>query len=123
MIKQRNDGRNISVKKIDMIVSMEKTLGVVTPALKNANINRSSHYKWYKEDLEYKAAIDVTKDIALDFAESKLHQNIQGNKETSIIFFLKTQGKRRGYVERTEHGIDGEVKIDLNTLTVNIKNS
>ena len=29
-------------------------------------------------------------------------ENIKGNDTTSIIFFLKTQGKGRGYVERSQ---------------------
>ena len=35
-------------------------------------------------------------------AESKLMENINGNDNTSIIFFLKTKGKKRGYVEKQE---------------------
>jgi len=41
-------------------------------------------------------------------AEGKLYQNIANNDTTSIIFYLKTQAKQRGYVERYEHtGKDG----------------
>ncbi len=38
----------------------------------------------------------------LDLAESKLLENIGNNDNTGIIFFLKTKGKKRGYIERQE---------------------
>ena len=42
------------------------------------------------------------KNVALDFAESQLHKQIQDNSTSATIFYLKTQGKKRGYVERQE---------------------
>jgi len=41
--------------------------------------------------------------IALDFAESQLHKQIKEGNSTSTIFYLKTKGKKRGYIERQEH--------------------
>ena len=38
----------------------------------------------------------------LDFAESKLDENIAAGKEASIFFLLKTLGKNRGYTDRQE---------------------
>jgi hypothetical protein len=35
--------------------------------------------------------------------------NIKEGKETSIIFFLKTIGKKRGYIEKTE--VDSNVNL------------
>ena len=44
----------------------------------------------------------------LDFAESKLDENIEKGKEASIFFLLKTLGKDRGYTDRQEiTGADG----------------
>ena len=85
-----------------MIEALEKSLGVVTTACKSVGIARQTHYEWYKEDEEYKAAVDAVADIALDFAESKLHKQIEGGDTTATIFYLKTKGKKRGYVERQE---------------------
>lgn len=53
------------------------------------------------------------KETMKDFVESKLYQNINENDTTSIIFYLKTQAKDRGYVEKTEQSVthDGQVNI------------
>ena len=85
-----------------MIEALEKSLGVVTSACKQVGIARQTHYEWYSEDADYKAAVDSLSDVALDFAESQLHKQIKDGNSTATIFFLKTKGKKRGYVERQE---------------------
>jgi len=89
-------------KKLAMLKALEKSLGVVTPACKNVDISRETHYRWLKEDAEYKAAVESTDDIAIDFAESNLHQQIKKGVPSSTIFYLKTKAKKRGYIEKQE---------------------
>ena len=38
----------------------------------------------------------------LDNAESILYKKVLEGSTPELLFFLKTQGKRRGYVERSE---------------------
>lgn len=85
-----------------MIAALEKSLGIVTSACKTVGIDRSTHYDWYKNDADYKAAVDSIADIALDFAESQLHLQIENGEVSSTIFYLKTKGKHRGYIEKTQ---------------------
>ena len=85
-----------------MLDALEKSLGVVTSACKTVGIGRTTHYLWMDSDSEYKAAVDSLSDVALDFAESQLHKQIKDGNSTATIFFLKTKGKKRGYVERQE---------------------
>ena len=89
-------------RKAAMIEAMKKSLGVVTTAANVAGISRQLHYDWLKEDPEYKQAIEDTAEVALDYAESQLHKQIGSGEVASTIFYLKTKGKKRGYVERTE---------------------
>ena len=90
------------IQKRAMLEALEKSLGVVTTAAKTVGIDRTTHYKWLDSDAEYKAAVESISDIALDFAESKLHKSIENGSDTATIFYLKTKGKRRGYIERAE---------------------
>lgn len=94
-----------SVTKLNkkrMLDALEKSLGIVTSAAKIADIHRSQHYEWINTDPAYKLAVDDLADMTLDFAESQLHRQIKEGNTTATIFYLKTKGKKRGYVERTE---------------------
>jgi hypothetical protein len=99
--------QNPTTKKA-MLEALEKSLGVVTTAAKAVGIDRSTHYEWLKTDEKYKEAVEAIGDVALDFAESQLHKQMQTGDTTACIFYLKTKGKKRGYVERQEiTGADG----------------
>ncbi len=95
----------LDIEKRAMIEALEKSLGIVTTACKTVGISRQTHYNWLN-DPAYKEAVDSIADIALDFAESQLHKQISNGEVSSTIFFLKTKGKKRGYVERTEIAAD-----------------
>lgn len=90
-----------------MLEALEKSLGVVTSACKSVGIGRTTHYMWMENDAEYNKAVKDIENVALDFAESQLHQQIKGGNPTSTIFYLKTKGKKRGYIERQEISHEG----------------
>ena len=90
------------LQKEAMLTALETQLGIVSAACGKVGISRQTHYRWIAEDEDYATNVNELKNFALDFAESKLLECIKMNRETSIIFYLKTQGKKRGYVERQE---------------------
>jgi hypothetical protein len=92
--------------KKNMIHALEKSLGVVTTACKAVGVSRDSHYRWMKEDEAYLESVKALEGMTLDFAESKLHEQILEGNTTAIIFFLKCKGKVRGYVERQEISVE-----------------
>ena len=65
-------------------------------------VSRSVYQKMYNTDKDFKMACDDVQEQLLDEGESMLHKQIQEGNTAAIIFFLKTKGKSRGYVERTE---------------------
>lgn len=87
-----------------MIEALEKSLGVVSSAAKAAGISRDTHYRWMKEDQDYMNQVNDLSEVALDFAESSLHRQIQSGNTPATIFFLKCKGRGRGYIEK--HDID-----------------
>jgi len=99
-----------------MLDALEKSLGVVTSACKTVGIGRTTHYLWLQEDKEYKAAVDELSDVAIDFAESQLHKQIKEGNSTATIFFLKTKGKKRGYVERQEVDVSSGKLFQIEVL-------
>ena len=131
--------RNLKPNFIDNLL---KSMGNVSIACKNTTISREIYYKWLKEDLEFKKQCEeVMPEKVLDFVESKLFSLIDGVKcvkyykngeevvyerppdNTSIIFYLKTKGKKRGYIEKTqiEHSGGIENKTDLDNLPIEKK--
>ena len=49
-----------------------------------------------------KQACTDARETMIDVTEGRLYQEINAGNITAIIFFLKTQAKHRGYVERQE---------------------
>jgi len=95
-------------KKRAMIEALRKTLGVITTACKQVEIERSTHYRWMREDQDYREAVEDVGEIAIDFVESQLFKQITEGNTASTLFYLKTKAKHRGYVERQEFtGKDG----------------
>ena len=90
------------ILKGTLLTALEKSLGIVTTACKVAECSRETFYKYCKEDDVFKAKVDELSNITLDFAESQLHKQIKDGNTTATIFYLKTKGKNRGYIERTE---------------------
>jgi hypothetical protein len=89
-------------KKAAMLEALEKSLGIVSTACKMVDISRQTHYAWLKADEEYKSAVNSIQDGVLDFAESHLYKLVKEGNPAATIFFLKTKGKKRGYIERQE---------------------
>ena len=101
--------------KENLLKALEVSLGVVTSACKNAQVSRKTFYQYCLEDSDFKASVDEIQEVALDFAESALHSQIKDGVPSSTMFYLKTKGKKRGYIERTETVNDN---TNTNTTTV-----
>jgi len=89
-----------NLKKETLLQALESSLGIVSTACNRSGISRSSFYKWYKEDEEFRKKVDEIDNVKLDFVESKLFKNIENEKEKSIIFYLQHKGHKRGYIQR-----------------------
>ncbi len=91
-------------------------LGNILQACQIAGISRQTVYDWksgkqlpaWKE--RFTAKVAEINDISIDFVESKLFDNIKAGDVASILFYLKTRAKDRGYIEKSEvdHTSKGE---------------
>ena len=102
---------NSDILKKQMLLALEKHLNVVSTARKEVGINRDTHYDWLKKDKEYKKAVKEIDNVALDFAESALHQQIKKGNPLSTMFYLKCKAKKRGYIEQQDVKITGNMKF------------
>ena len=65
-------------------------------------ISRQTFYNWKADDEKFAEAVWEVEERNLDLAETKLLAGIQEGKTAELLFYLKTKGKSRGYVERQE---------------------
>lgn len=88
--------------------AIEQSKGILAVAARSLSCNRGTVDNYIKRYPTVKKAFDEANETTIDFVESKLLKNIDDGDTASIIFFLKTKGKNRGYVERQEiSGKDG----------------
>lgn len=78
----------------------------VSATCKSLNVSRKTFYNWKEKNKDFKEMIEEAEESLIDTAETKLLQNIIDGKEASIFFFLKTKGKKRGYVETVENNVN-----------------
>jgi hypothetical protein len=125
-------GSGMSDEKKAILESLEAHYGIVTDACKKIGLARSTFYNWLKTDSSFKAAVDEIQEVALDFVEGKLFERINGvmmgsydqegelkiyqerPSDQAIALYLKTKGKKRGYVERQELAVEGQLGITWN---------
>lgn len=106
--------------KAAMLACLKEQMGNVSVSCDHVGINRWTHYDWLKEDKEYAKAVEAISEATTDFVESKLLESINGAKYQVVdksgalielratpnpqaqIFYLKTKGRKRGYVEKPE---------------------
>ena len=91
-----------STKKDNFLKALKNNLGNISQACKSSKISRQTYYRWVDDDVEFEEQCKNVEESLLDLAENRLLEKIDKYDTTSIIFFLKTKGKKRGYVEKQE---------------------
>lgn len=100
-IKAQN-AQKTDKKKSNFLIALKNNNGNISEACEAINIGRRTYYSWIEKDKTFKQSAEDAQESLIDLAESKLVENIKDNDNTSIIFFLKTKGKKRGYIEKSE---------------------
>jgi hypothetical protein len=96
-------------KKTEFLEALEQTLGVVSTACNRVGIPYSRYRKWLERDPDFKDKVEAISDIALDYVETQLFRQIQEGNAQATMFYLRTKGKHRGYVENPA--------LNVNTFT------
>jgi len=98
-----------------IIVALKETKGLLTLAARKAGVSYPTVNRYANDFPSVREAVLEAKESMVDFAEGKLFEKISKGDTASIIFYLKTQGKKRGYIERQEFtGAGGEaIKTEI----------
>jgi hypothetical protein len=91
-----------------VIATIAELKGNVSAVARKFKMSRPTLYKYIEAHPSVKAALDSERETMLDNAESALYRAVIDGQAWAVCFFLKTQGKSRGYIERSEvTGKDG----------------
>lgn len=86
-----------------LIEEIHKYNGNISAVARAFDKSRKWIYQYIKElNPELWEEVIQAREAMKDSAESQLYKNILNGKEASLIFYLKTQAKDRGYIERQE---------------------
>lgn len=100
----------MEAKKKTFIENLHQAFGNITKACSTCGISRQTYYDWKKEDEEFNYHVENIEEYIIDTVENHLLDQIKEGNTVATIFYLKTKGKKRGYVERSEidHTTKGE---------------
>jgi hypothetical protein len=100
------------VKKQEMLIALEKNLGIITPSCKAVGIARQTHYRWLQEDKVYARLSNDVQVSKKDFTESMLYKQVANQNMTAVGIAMRYL-KDRGYSDSVEvSGRQGEpIKI------------
>uniref|UniRef100_A0A6M3KKI2 Uncharacterized protein n=1 Tax=viral metagenome TaxID=1070528 RepID=A0A6M3KKI2_9ZZZZ len=119
MVSNGNGTNGLSKKREETCARIIKAIGesngLLTVAAKKAGVGLTTVKRYASEFSSVHEAVLAAKERMLDFAESKLYEKIKNGDNACLIFYLKCQGKGRGYIERQE--ITGEGGGPIKTET------
>jgi len=98
---------------LDVAEALKQARGFMGEAAKLLNCSRTTIHTYVKRYKFLQQLLEEIREANIDFAESKLFQAIERGEAWAITFFLKTQAKHRGYVEKQELGTSGGVPFVL----------
>ena len=101
----------------DAINAIRKANGFVSHAAAALGISRTQLYRIINDKPTVKEALVDSREAMKDFAESKLFANIKDGKEASIFFYLKTQARHRGWVDKQEVQHSGDATSPIRFIT------
>jgi hypothetical protein len=85
-----------------LMEAMKKNRGIMAFAAVSLGVTRQAVWDYIHRRPHLKPLIEDIRQTSVDRTEAKLFKLIDGGDVRAVIFHLKTQGKDRGYVERTE---------------------
>lgn len=115
MKKDTDDNKN------KMILALERSLGIVTPACKEVGISRETFYRWLKEDPDFKNRVKDIDEYTLDFVENQLLKKIKDGNDKAIMFYMRYKARKRGYTDSLDITTDGEKINEIKLIRINKK--
>lgn len=112
----------IKEQKEQFLVSLSKSLGILTPALTEQRITYNTYAKWFKEDEKFReSCLDVER-LQGDFVENKLLDLIHQGVPVAIIFYLKCR-RHEKWNDRNVVRIEGSVDHNIRQVQILVQDN
>jgi hypothetical protein len=101
-----------------VIKAIKDKKGIVSSVADSLGCNRLTVYNYINRHATVQQALQDERERMIDTAESALYVALSKQEAWAVSLVLKTIGKNRGYVERIENNISGEVTtyvVDIGT--------
>ena len=95
----------------NLLDAIEKYSGNLSAVARAFQMSRTTIYKYVDKWKTAQDALSEARETMIDNVESSLYKQALDGNITAQIFFLKTQGKSRGYVERQEQQQVGDMNV------------
>lgn len=95
--------------------------GNITKSCEAVNISRQCYYDWMK-DPDFYDKVKEIEESTIDYVESQLMELIRSKHPGSIMFYLKTQGQKRGWIEPPKTLIQNTIE-DTNIMIDRVINN
>jgi len=99
----------------ELIDAIHRLNGNSAAIAKSFNVPRSTLQYWFEVHPDMQAELHAAREEMLDMAESSLYRRVLAGDSWAVCFFLKTQGRKRGYIERGE---TFNLNVNLEKLTI-----
>jgi predicted transcriptional regulator len=101
-----------------VIKAIKEKKGIVSSVADTLGVSRLTVYNYINRHATVQQALQDERERMIDTAESALYVALSKQEAWAVSLVLKTIGKNRGYVERIENNISGEVTtyvVDIGT--------
>ena len=99
--------------KAQVIAALRETKGTQYLAAKRLGVSAKTVQRYLDRYPDIRDIIDESRQELTDTSELKLWQAVQDGNLRAIFFVLRTQGKKRGYVERRELEHSGQLDVHV----------
>ena len=108
------------LKKETFLAALLNSDGNISKACGQPNISRTTIYDWIKKDEGFKDKVSYVSEELLDMAEDQLLTMIRNGNLTATIFYLKTKGQARGYIEK-QYVQQTQMTMPIKVFDLNLK--
>ena len=120
MVETMNTLNKRILKKETFLAALLSSDGNISKACGQTNISRTTIYDWIKKDDGFKDKVSYVSEELLDMAEDQLLTMIRNGNLTATIFYLKTKGQARGYIEK-QYVQQTQMTMPIKVFDLNLK--